>query len=487
MYSILQSLKCLQRWLVRYPEEIPKQISPTPTLLPLQELPKFELKPTPVCLSESEWYAWNVLTATLPVQVVWQVFMYIEPRLVEHMPAVRPRPKPVAAYTIPSLFVERVSSSPNQPSLVFTIGPPGIGKTVWAKANFDDRHIITLTDFFDVYCGGVYDHTRMPEAYEWCFDQTVELLDSGMNAVLNNTNTDMRYMYRYITYILFRGLPHKVVFALFPCTQWDFKKLRNRAVYRVPWRRMQTMIRNVERISKPCIKDVLDKGPYRRWREWTDCVYIGIFLTPESQEKLDRWVASKIKLLPIRPEHPHITLVYRPSKSEVDRFVPSLRKPIAVRILGIAKSKLVQAVSAEILDKDLSQLCANKFPHITIATQPWIKPMMSNDLLEFGKKPTPPNEELVLTGHCDALMRNQRWLTELFPAVPSHPPQPPLADNAMTTSDLTPSSSCPGKIQQEGYFSFNHSAIDHSLKRRAGGGPEPSPKRRRTQKTLSFF
>jgi len=284
-------------------------------------------------------------------------------------------------------------------------------------------------------------------------------------------------MYQYITYLLFRGLPHKVVFAVFPCTVDDMCKLRNRSVYKVSRTRMTQMIESVERMSKLCIKDVLWRGPYIPWRKWTDCIYLGIFLTPESKEKLNRWLSNKIKLLPWRPEYLHTTLVFRPSKSEIDRFLPSLRKPIALRILGLAKSNLVQAVWTEILDKNLSQLCNNKFPHITISTQKWIKPVTSNALLQFGKRPTPPSKELVLEGFCDALMRSG-WLSETFPHVSNHQPQQVLTDTLMSTSCLNALSSSTRKQPEEACSSPYVSEMGNSLKR-TGGGHDPIAKRRK--------
>jgi len=488
MYSILNSLKHLQRWLIGYPEEPSKEIAPLP---PLEEKPQSKRNLSPEGLSESEWYSWNLLTSKLPSQVVRHVFKYIKPELVEHVTLPRRSERePQAAYTIPTLFVERVSSFPNQPSLIFTIGPPGIGKTAWANANLNDIQIITLDDFFKVYCGGVFDHTRVREAYEWCFDQTVKLLDSGQSAVVNNTNTRISSMYQYITYLLFRRLPHKVVFALFPCTQDDFWKLRRRSARKVSRKKMNLMIRNVERMSKPCIKDVLSRGPYRPWRKWTDCIYLGIFLTPKSKAKLNSWLANKIKLLPDKPEHLHTTLVFRPSKSEIDRFLPSLRKRVTMRILGLATSKLVQAVYTEILDKDLSQLCNNKFPHITISTQPWIKPVTSNALLEFGKRLTPPSKELLVEGFCDARMKNG-WMSEYIPRY-SHfklsqvlsdtlmATSKVVTDNIVSTSGLKGPSSTMRKAPEDAASSTFFSLNGNSLKRRIGSRHDPIFKRQRT-------
>lgn len=243
-------------------------------------------------------------------------------------------------------------------------------------------------------------------------------------------------------------------------------------------------------MSKPCIKDVLSRGPYRPWRKWTDCIYLGIFLTPKSKKKLNSWLGNKIKLLPDRPDHLHTTLVFRPSKSEINRFLPSLRKPVAMRILGLATSNLVQAVYTEILDKDLSQLCNNKFPHITISTQPWIKPVTSNALLEFGKRPAPPSNDLVVEGYCDARMTNG-WLSEYFPSWSHIKPSQILSDSSMansevvtdnliSTSGLKDPSSAMRKTPEDAASSTFFSMNGNSLKRRLGSGHDPISKRQRT-------
>lgn len=261
-------------------------------------------------------------------------------------------------------------------------------------------------------------------------------------------------------------------------------------MHKVSKKKMKLMIRNVEGMSKPCIKDVLSRGPYRPYIKKTDCIYLGIFLTHKSKEKLNSWLANKIKLLPIKPKHLHTTLVFKPSKSEIDRFLPSLRKRVAMRILGLATSKLVQAVHTEILDKDLSQLCNNKYPHITISTQPGIKPVTSNALLEFGKRPTPPSNELVVEGFCDARMKNG-WMSDYIPRNSYIKPSQVLSDTLMATSEVFtdnlistsglkgPSSSmgnAPKGAASSRFFSMN----GNSLKRRIFSGHDPIFKRQRT-------
>lgn len=106
--------------------------------------------------------------------------------------------------------------------------------------------------------------------------------------------------------------------------------------------------------------------------------YVGIFLDDTSKRRLLQWWQSTIRtrLLPKLYAH-HVTLKFRPSDSELERF--NIGAQALVQVLGYAEDEKAQAVLVR-----PSVNSANRHPHITIATNHGVPPVYSNDLLAKG-------------------------------------------------------------------------------------------------------
>jgi hypothetical protein len=102
-------------------------------------------------------------------------------------------------------------------------------------------------------------------------------------------------------------------------------------------------------------------------------LYVGVFLTPESQEVLLSMVPAVHPLL--RGEH--MTLVYRPSVSQLLQY--PLGSEVDVRVLGSAADSRVQAVFVEAPSwLETTSACA----HITISISEGAKAVESGTLLQ---------------------------------------------------------------------------------------------------------
>jgi len=90
------------------------------------------------------------------------------------------------------------------PTLLIIRGAPGAGKSKLAAALVAQR----LFDYFieaDNYFldrGGVYkfDHTKLEEAHEYCFNRAKEKMDLGHNVIISNTNREQWEFEKYVDY-----------------------------------------------------------------------------------------------------------------------------------------------------------------------------------------------------------------------------------------------------------------------------------------------
>lgn len=74
------------------------------------------------------------------------------------------------------------------------------GKSTVAKMlKHGANRIIVSADYFFAREGAYrFDPTRLPEAHDWCFAQFCEYLRSGSDVIVDNTNTRLWEMQRYI-------------------------------------------------------------------------------------------------------------------------------------------------------------------------------------------------------------------------------------------------------------------------------------------------
>eukprot|EP00466_Bigelowiella_natans_P013678 jgi/Bigna1/90142/estExt_fgenesh1_pg.C_630063 len=130
--------------------------------------------------------------------------------------AIVPKPVPAPPFDPPTFWSERRWTSPaTQPSLVFTIGAPGSGKSTWAKYFYGAHAVVAADDWFDKFNNSKFDPSYLSTAHGWCKKQILSRMKAGQTCVVNNTNTTLSEMFDYIAALEFGGYPHFVVFASF--------------------------------------------------------------------------------------------------------------------------------------------------------------------------------------------------------------------------------------------------------------------------------
>jgi len=425
-------------------------------------------------LSPGRTVAWNVLAEHLPAPVLQRVFNFVDPSLDQNLPGHTNRPlHQDRRVTRPRLLIERPSSSdPYQPSLVFTIGAAGSGKTTWAKATFHEDEVIAADDFFQ-HKKYEFDKTRLNEAHAWSFDQIAKLLDRHQNAVVNNTNTELTQMYKYAAYVIIKKLPHKIVFAHFNNNDVDLLFRRNQ--HNVKRKTIQRMLRNIRRMGNPTITKVLKSGPHQPGVSYrnTPIIFTGVFLDKSSNAKLEEALKGKIRFPEQKPiQDLHCTLSFKPLADE--DFRAMLRRKTPLRITGIAQNHLVTALSCEILDPEISALCENKYPHVTYAVNEITNPVISNLVLEFGNKDDVIPLDLTLSCYCDGLAK-QGWLTDLYPDEEGW--------QTARAPRKAPSGPRPGQIPNFGRPPPPATKSQHRARQQARSPPRPPPQATPTGET----
>jgi hypothetical protein len=106
--------------------------------------------------------------------------------------------------------------------------------------------------------------------------------------------------------------------------------------------------------------------------------YVALRLT-NSPALIRWWKANVGELLPEVDAH-HVTLQYRPSKSQIQRY--PLGKKMAVKVTGVIDTPDVQAV---VVDPRNLRIGTKK-PHITVALSKGTKPRKSLDAWPMRKK-----------------------------------------------------------------------------------------------------
>jgi hypothetical protein len=111
----------------------------------------------------------------------------------------------------------------------------------------------------------------------------------------------------------------------------------------------------------------------------TGVEYLGIFLTPQSQDKLARAFPAT---------HPqksgdHVTILHNPSEEDLERFQSKVGKGVVLTITHYAANERVQAVRV----KDVQ---AAGIPHITLSWATGSSPIESNGLMQQAGEPVQP-------------------------------------------------------------------------------------------------
>lgn len=115
-----------------------------------------------------------------------------------------------------------------------------------------------------------------------------------------------------------------------------------------------------------------------RYLEAAAPTYTAIFLDEGSKRRLLMWWRTSVRL----PLHPviyadHVTLKYKPSKTEVERT--PLGEHALVQVIGWASDEKGQAVLVR-----PSVASMNRYPHVTVACGKGVDPVYSNVLLGEG-------------------------------------------------------------------------------------------------------
>lgn len=84
------------------------------------------------------------------------------------------------------------------PEIVLIRGIPGSGKTTKARAEYPNHVLCEADMFFDTDDGYKYDHGKIKEAHEYCFNKAKNALMMGMNVVVANTFIRLWEMQKYI-------------------------------------------------------------------------------------------------------------------------------------------------------------------------------------------------------------------------------------------------------------------------------------------------
>lgn len=84
------------------------------------------------------------------------------------------------------------------PEIVLIRGVPGSGKTTKARTEYP-RHVLCEADmFFEESNGYKYDHRKIKDAHEYCYNKARKALMMGLDVVVANTFTRTWEMQKYL-------------------------------------------------------------------------------------------------------------------------------------------------------------------------------------------------------------------------------------------------------------------------------------------------
>jgi len=108
-----------------------------------------------------------------------------------------------------------------------------------------------------------------------------------------------------------------------------------------------------------------------------DIEYLGIFLTPQSKEKLKQAISPKFK----QKSGDHLTILYNPDEEDLERFSPYIGKHVVLTATHIVGNDRVQAIRIKDIETERG------VPHITISWDDGVSPAESNELVatEIGQ------------------------------------------------------------------------------------------------------
>jgi len=120
-------------------------------------------------------------------------------------------------------------------------------------------------------------------------------------------------------------------------------------------------------------------------------VYVGLFLTPASREKLLATFPPAFA----RVHADHLTLKFKPSERDLASYKPAIGHMYTLFVIAHHTDVKGQAVE---IAAGTVPLCDNVYPHITISTNEGVSPVYSNDLIRSiysGLRDMPPSESIL--------------------------------------------------------------------------------------------
>jgi len=100
--------------------------------------------------------------------------------------------------------------------------------------------------------------------------------------------------------------------------------------------------------------------------------YLGIFLTPQSKEKLKQVIPPKFK----QKSGDHLTILFDPDEEDLERFLPYVGKRIVLTVTHEVDNDRVQAIRIKDIETEQG------IPHITLSWDEGASPAESNELIE---------------------------------------------------------------------------------------------------------
>ncbi|GAB5360601.1 hypothetical protein AAMO2058_000641300 [Amorphochlora amoebiformis] len=299
---------------------------------------------------------------------------------------IRARPVPKPLFDQPQFWCENVhvtnqSGVYPQPTLVFTIGAPGSGKTSWAKYTFGNYAVVAADDWFTLTKSDFHP-SLLGKAHGWCKQQVLRRLREGVSVVVNNTNTTPSEMFDYVAAVLYGGYPHRIVFARMPETRVGV--LAKRGLHGVPERQIKNMIRRISSMGSPSVKSVLRAGPMRQ-RELasTKVLYVGLFFDEKTSNMVKNTFLSNSRAgnLLERVMNFHVTIQFLPDRKYVEKI--GIGSQHDIEITGYYSHPTVQVLTCTIPPALQAKSC-NENSHITISTQT-VAASVANHALKHAK------------------------------------------------------------------------------------------------------
>ena len=321
------------------------------------------------------------------------------------------------------------SASANQPTVVILRGLPGSGKSFLAHCcteALQNPAAVSICSADSYFMEGErykFNPSSLPQAHSYCLELFLDALGSGKELiVIDNTNSKL-WEYRLYIYlcellghtyhILETPCPNELLSAKFcsrnvhnvdqlaisrMCQRWEVDE---RAVFVPPavgFPRANLLQPPQFSLLSLCLSannslDIANLDSF----ETIKAVYVGVFLTTESQWKL---------LSEFGPTHPmlhssHVTLHHESSKSELLALQNKVGKKVQLKVTGSFFTDKVQGVAVQLPRGVLSQ---NKNPHVTISTNEGVPPSHSNTFLS-SQLPMSLREPFVLVGTIGVMVR----------------------------------------------------------------------------------